>query len=558
METETRRNYPAPETVFTKSLLADIAHMADVAARTRKLRQKGFEATDVYNEVVCDILDRITTGETLQQIVDAGCSSKHPAFPDTSDPLAVRYALGKMCAAAAMRLFRSVEREVPIGDATAVMGEEVQGEQRDQTTEEKARGNDRQMTAIMSRKALHRGIHRADVYGVAESSRMAMKDNASRYFAETDAEVTSALLDSNWAPKSPNRADIWNRTFQGDSPADVLYGIKPGFDVEEWRQAQKYLMAVMGMNLPCSAHMLKTDGTGDQGASTYPAFFPYKPLVLTTTRSGRPDGVSKSQKVNCIHCRLHDPKNPFVIFAKKAHDEREQAKVDADETYVRVPYKMPPLGKNCPPGKVEHWRKVFTPGLLPEGSTDGDNMTLRRSLADFATFVKKARNEFWTREAEKMALRANYRLFLEEQDGVGTGVPQPLKVSNLDPNRPWRTIFPTEEDSAKEARRWSLMHGMVDSSLWDSFTITLANAKPGTDGTPYLPGVERWAEMETAMFTDWIHVSKTGNMVMDGVTGTFVNGLPGLLDWTRTKNDGRKVVKALIAMRHLFALSMAN
>jgi hypothetical protein len=572
---ERRLQHVQDEFLFgNKSLMAEIAHKSDVAARSRKLRSHGYEATDVYGMVITDILDRIADGETFQDIVDSLVESRVPAFPDTSDPLAHSFAIGKLCAAAAMRLFRTNEKEQPVGDATAVVGEEVQTEQRTQSEEEKARGNDRQMTAVLARKAMHRGIHRADVYGVADFSRRIMKDNCTRMFAEADMKVLSALFDSNWTPETEVQQEAWIAAFQGDSVADVLFGVIPTIDVKSAYQAM-LLMRAFGLNVTSGTHLpepARTDSADEMVQNTYPTRYPYKPLKLTVTRTKRAERTTEADKAKCAHCRRNDASNPFVAYARKMHDAREAVKKALDATYTPKPYKVPALGKNCPSGRVLQWRGLDRAVLLPDSASNATLEALRRALVNFGQMVRVARNQYWKDEASAMVLRAQIRAYMEDRDGVGQGVPMPQSTQRLPEwaERRYHSIHPEEIVSGKEGRRFSIptyaadgtpMNNLTDADLSDSFTITLAmgiSGLPGYQSTPYLPGAERTNEVLLDMRDGWIKVSNSGNGDAEGVTGTFVVGLPGLLEWTRAKNNARKVIKFLVGMRGAICLGLAG
>ncbi len=559
-----------------KALLSDLAHFSDVAARQHKIRTFGSEANDVYNEVAETIMRRITQGETWQAIVDQTVEGKAQAFPDTSDRLAHKFAIGKLCAAAAMRLIRAVERERPVGDATAVMGEEVQTEQRELSEEESVRGNDRQMTAVLSRKALHRGIHRADVYGVADASRGYMKDNCTRFLAETDAEVTSALFDSNWTPETEVQRMAWMVAFGGDSVADVLFGAIPNIDATLAFQAV-CLMRTFRLFPVSMTHLPEADMPDidpDLVRNTYPTRYPYKPLVLANTRTKRPDRITSDHRSKCGACRAYASNNPFVVQARKDHELREAAKKDADPAYVPKPYKMYKMGKNCPWGKVLRFRSLDTGVLLPESASEGTYKALRRGLVNFRQMVLKARNQYWSDFSSEMVLKAQVRAYLEERDGIGTKVPTetfPARITQTEPFTRYSAMWPEEVVGGKEARRFAIptydtkgnrMDNLVDLDLDDAFSIELAKSVtenlPDYSHTPFLPGAERTNGYLLDMRDGWIKVSNYGNADHDGITGTFVIGLPGLLEWTRAKNNARKMVKFLIGMRGTICLSLAN
>ena len=546
-----------------KALLAEIAHKSDVAARNRKLRAFGFEAVDVYAEVLKDLLERLVTSQTLQTVWNELLEGR---IEEVSPSEAQSLAIGILCARAAERTVYRARLERPVGDATTVVGEEVPTEQRELSETEAANGGDRQMKAVLARKAMHRGIHRADVYGVADASRGYMKDNCVRFFAERDEEVIRALWDANWTPQSEAQQTAWIAAFQGDSVADVLFGIIPNIDAYRAVLANR-LMRAFGLFPTTDAHQREVTETDEGDANTYPTRYPYKPLVLATTRTKRPIGATEAEKCNCIHCAQIDPNGTFQANWRRVHNKVEAARKAADPTYVVKPYKPLTTGKNCPWGKTLQWRSVSLKGLLPQSDSNASNMALRRAMVNFAQIIREGTNGYWKGYSEQMTAIANYRTYLEDRDGVGHGTPKPLIAAKLPEwtNRTLRNIWPEEAATGKEGRRFALplfgangepLPGMADVTPFGAFTIDLAN--PTKTGSMPLPGTERLEGYYEDMMLGPVMVSKTGNMVIDGVQGTFVFGLRELHEWNENLRNGRKFVKALVALRGIISLSLAG
>lgn len=543
-----------------KVLLAEIAHKSDVAARNRRLRKYGFEAVDVYAEVTMLIAGRLAQGQTMESIVGEALAGRNTPNSDLSAPEARSLAIGRLCANAAERIIYRTRMERPVGDATAVVGEEVQTEQKELSEEEAANGNDRQMKAVLARKAMHRGIHRADVYGVADFSRSAMKDNSTRLFAERDEALITALFDTNWTPPTERQQEAWIVAFQGESPADVLYGLNRNLEDIARNLRGMLLMRTFGLNPSVD------DGTVKR---VYPTGYPYKPLKLATTRTERPIPASRSDKEICLHCAHLDPNGPFQATWRKVHTLAEMQRKAADPTYVMQAYKPLVSGIKCPPGKVLNWRGLHVSSLLPDSVTDVTRFTLRRALENFAYFIRDERNRLYRVEADHMVYKARIRALAEDRYGVGTGTPTAQPVTKLPEraNRPYVNIWPEEDASGKEARRFALplfgqsgarYTNLTNLSVREAFTIDLENPIPGTLHTPPLPGTKRLNETHQDMLHGPIMVSETGDMFIDGIKGTFVFGLRGLHEWNQNVRNGRKVVKALIGMKGYLLLGLAG
>lgn len=524
------------------ALLADISHYCDQASRNRRLKDEGLSATEVYAEVTADILQRITTGLTWQAIVDGLLEhADEDIKKDTTSEAAHGLAIGKLAAAAAMRLKRQYEKEKPVGDSSAVMGEEVATEQRSLTEQEATRGNDRQMAAVMSRKARHGGLHRADVHAVADWSRSAMRDSATRYFHDTEDVVTAALFDANrevWFPEAERQAEAFDLVF-ASSVADTLFGL--GQNVVDVEQALRGILTMRAFGL-------KAEQDDSGLPNDYPRHWPYKPLSITESRTPKPKVVLLEHEKKCGQCGHLHPENPWEKDRQKGMARvkaEEAAKAAADPKYKPKAYKSAYSATHCPRGKVTQWRSLETKCLLPAG-LDSPSMAnaLRKGLKNFARWVERQRSQYWNDQAATQVYLGQYRSYVEQWHGVGEGVPTSVPVAML-PDRqgqPWRSVFDNSDVSAKEARRFALMTGLSGQDLHGSF---------GIEQEPFLPGVKRQVETQLDMLHGAIKVSHNGNMVVDGERGTFVFGIPELLDWTANLNLGRKVVAELMLLGRL-------
>lgn len=569
---------------------ADISHKSDIAARNRKVASVGYEATDVLQEVHNAILEHLATGGTIQGLVD-GLLEKHlPAIADTSADEAHSLAFAKLAAAAAERVKYRGVMERAVGDATAVMGEEVPKEQKELSDQEAANGNDRHMTAILARKGVIRGMHRADVYGVADWSRRAMRDNATRFFSETDEEVTSYLLDTigaMWTPVTEVQQEAWNVAFWATSPADVLFGVDartgtmpvdPEISTEEVEDIAIYPCVHDGVeyDTPCYYHAKVREGltttprrkVGSDPAESrrevYPIEFPYKPFRVSKTKTKVPNrtmATFKTHNDRCGHCGHYHRNNPWYVRGVKAAAAHVHTKGRGGDAECAKKCKLsepPNPGLNCPAGAlVDQWRAVLLGSLVPESASSGTLDALRRALHSFAEMVYEGRKDFWLDQAREMHQSATMRSYLEDQAGVGTGVETDF-VLTVDMIRNWCGGGPLgveEADGAKDARRFALLQTLTNledrnkEEIYDAFTITSEIALPGTN---------RWNETLLDMSTGLIHVGKDGTDCVDGVQGTFVSGVPGVIEHQRMVQDGRKVVKFLHTYMGYIALACAG
>lgn len=502
------------------SLLSEIANKADTAARNRKLRKYGYEAVDVYGEVCKDLLERMVHGSSFQDICADLLKDRVPAITDMSDPMVTSLVIGKLCANAAQRIIYRSTTEVPVGDATAVAGEEVQKEQEELTSQDGqtgSDGNDRQMKAVLSRKAVNRGVHRADVYGVADWSRAAMRDSFTRYMVETDQSVLDTFFSSKWQPSTEVLRNAWNQAFGDMTVAEVIFGMDP------------------------------TTGTfreneDDSGASVYPTFYPYKPLVLTGSRTACADRTSADHLAKCRYCRMFVPTSERVQDARRRHDADERAKKAQDDKYVPKPYNPPKMAKQCPPGKVDRWRRVDTMSMLPESATNATNTALRRALVEFAREARNVVNQYWKAQAAQMVLDREIRDYMEDRDEVGQGTPK-VYTDQMLPNATWQPIFPNDTDGAKDGRRWSIVPSWGEGFQLGETDIYDAYAN---EDDPYMPGVKRTIETIQDMLVGPIKVSNHGDMCIDGETGTFVYGLGGMIKWNRTVASARRLISVMM------------
>lgn len=546
-----------------KVLLADLQHKAEQAGRTRKISRYGYDSVDVFNATYLAIMERFNLGQSLQDIVDDQLRRSTKVFPDTTTPEAHNVAFAKLVAASAERIIYRHRLESPVGDATAVVGEEVPTEQRELSAEEAARGNDRQKAAILARKAKYAGIHRADVYGVADSSRETMRDVITQSFKNEDKEVTSILMDSMWSPRTEVQQEAWNIAFGDELPCSVLFGVDPATGEMRHDEASTGAMIINGLvsliggsDMPMFSDDPATVIPGVNVPNLYPRNLPYVPLQLRTNRTERPERLTNNAKAKCMHCAHFDPKNPWRIHGAKvtvALNRAEQAKAFANPDYKPTLYVQSSPGKTCPPGKVNIWGQLIPGRLLPEGYMDSTKTALHRALENFAQMVMDGRRRHWTDKAVRQVALAEYRAYREDRNEVGQGIwiaPAGTKLSDWT-NQASRPFAPDEEITGKEARRFSIMANMSETDIFDAFSIDLAMPRLGDTATPYLPGAERRGETSLDMMRGWVKVEETGNMVWEGVYGTFVDGLPGVLEYQRNVQYGRNVVDALIRLKSL-------
>lgn len=580
-------------------LMAELAYKADNAARHRKLRAYGYEATDVVNEVAVEIWGAHARGIPFEDIVADKVKGRSPAITDFSSKDAISLTLGKMCAAAAERLVWRAKAERPIGDATAVTGEEVPSEQRVQSEEDRTRGNDKQMAAILARRAVSRGIHRADVYGVADWSRRAMADNITRSMQEYDLELMRDILDDPyWLPETDIQREAWLMAYGGHAVGDILFGMDPDteampgepdkvvHEAPDWTQtpcvhrvvkrrtaSQKYAV-LLKVDDEDSTHVVPTpdepatavtyDKPGGQwkccyyhdkmaaglvvpysvsvlnpDVPVYPTTFPYKPLKLTVQHSKR----TVLDPAKCRHCDQTHPEGERRLAAAARYEAANPGKK----------YEPPTPSKNCPPGKVIQWRSLALSGILPEWASASTTTALWRAMDNYAKHARRMLSEAYSVQADIMVRNEQVRLMVEDLHGIGQGIPKQYETVRLSHTT---LIFPDEPDSAKDGRRWSLMPGLGETDFWDAYTQTIAQCTY-TAMAP-MPGADRWKGTMMDMMTGPILVSRNGNMWIDGVVGTFVYGLDGLTEWNRNVSEGRKLVRTLVALRSVFSTMLAS
>lgn len=173
-------------------------------ALDRRLRQYGAEADDVANQVQADMLADAAAG----RVVDVS-----PA------------AVGGRVRRAADDYRRKAERERAAGDASDVMGEAAPTEADAEAT------STRQRAAVMGRRrsGIDSGwsVDRADVLGVSEAARTAMRPAEVTYLADVDRSAMRAALDTDaWRPTRTAEHAAWAAMLAADEremPATAPY-----------------------------------------------------------------------------------------------------------------------------------------------------------------------------------------------------------------------------------------------------------------------------------------------------------------------------------------------
>lgn len=172
--------------VAAEVMAADVVARVDRAARSLagRLARWGAEADDVSADVLGDMLADVAAGRP----VDTGAA-----------------ALAGRVRRAADTYRRRAERERPAGTAADVMGEAA-------AEADTGDADKRRRAAILARPATSRSMaaDRADVLGVSDAARSAMRGADVQYLRETDRRAAlAALADASWTPDRAAERAAW-------------------------------------------------------------------------------------------------------------------------------------------------------------------------------------------------------------------------------------------------------------------------------------------------------------------------------------------------------------
>lgn len=421
------------------SLLPTFARAADGAARTQRLRALGGTAADVAQAAFADVWAAATGAEPSPA---PNVAAVLTALTNGADPAPT---IGRLARAVAERFAASLRREAPAGDATEVAGEERPAEGSAQEAARAAKeSGDRQRRAVLARRGTIAGIHRADVYGVSEAAREAMRDPADVYANRRRVQYLTAAADAPFVPRRAAEARSWAALLASAEPSTAPYR-------RGWRVLS----------------LVESPAVAESGDRVRGPWHPAQEARRTWTRTVATDVRTVAAATSPADV-LFGAYSPMVLATYRTKTNR--------------------------PGDVLQAARLSWANALP-GSSTASRAALQRAARSWAAAVRSAGASWADQEAREQRERHRGRLLLRRAARVAPfgpyrwaapDVPAAPRASLLPALgaslRPWAPslspdvagYWQDQENAGKEARRWASLAAGKREHAWQE----AANAVP--------------------------------------------------------------------------------